>query len=736
MSRKLAILVAAVPLPDCRARWHPEPRHRQFPAGSSGLGDPYFPLDGNGGYDVQHYDLALTYDPATDRLTGIATITARATQNLSAFNFDFIGMRLRSLTVNGATAKTSRKGQELTVKPATGLTNGSTFTVVARYDGVPQPIFEEGLGDLGFLPTEDGAIVQGEPHVAATWFPANDHPRDKASFAFHITIPTGLEAIANGVLTEPAAERRLDDLELERRRADGAVPGDDGHRRLRRRRDTRPTGSPIGTPSTPTSWSSSAPAVTPGGRRAVPLLADLANRPTSGSPRRSPYRPAARPCRSRSTGIRRATWTSSSSSRAPRAATTGPPSRMLNGHSSPGHRGVPVHLRDFNPFLDHYLTPVVVDPGRSRTPGRRLLPAATPSARAATGTPPAARATAGRPGPSRWPTPAARRDRSRCRSPTPATGSSRAAASILDELAVSTASGLDRLRSRRQHARRLDHATPRPTAASRTRTPGYVRTSFRPYPGWAPAPSCRSTASRRSSPGSPTSSGRTRSAASGGIVHDGAVGFALENQTRPNYSPFFFGPGESNDFVVVHELAHQWFGDLLAVDTWNETWLNEGFATYAEWMWGEHEGFFTPQDVYDDLTSIPADDGFWDLAIGDPGIPNIFAGQIYDRGALTLHALRLEVGDNKFFQILPAWVAAQAGGTVTTREFIDLAESIYKKDLDPLFAEWLSAGKPASLEDTHGNPNARGHAGKLEDRVRAPRQGGDPQSEPIGTSTL
>ena len=111
---------------------------------------------------------------------------------------------MRSLTVNGASAKTTRKGQELTVKPATGLTNGSTFTVVARYDGVPEPIVEEGLGELGFLPTEDGAIVQGEPHVAATWFPANDHPRDKASFAFHITIPTGLEAIANGVLVEPA----------------------------------------------------------------------------------------------------------------------------------------------------------------------------------------------------------------------------------------------------------------------------------------------------------------------------------------------------------------------------------------------------------------------------------------------------------------------------------------------------------------------------------------------------
>ena len=84
--------------------------------------------------------------------------------------------------------------------------------------------------------------------------------------------------------------------------------------------------------------------------------------------------------------------------------------------------------------------------------------------------------------------------------------------------------------------------------------------------------------------------------ASGGVVQEGAVGFALENQTRPVYSPFFFGE-EGNDFVVVHELAHQWFGDLLAVDAWNETWLNEGFATYTEWMWGEHEGFFTPQDA-------------------------------------------------------------------------------------------------------------------------------------------
>ena len=79
------------------------------------------------------------------------------------------------------------------------------------------------------------------------------------------------------------------------------------------------------------------------------------------------------------------------------------------------------------------------------------------------------------------------------------------------------------------------------------------------------------------------------------------VGFALENQTRPTYSPIFFEGGEGNDFVVVHELAHQWFGDNLAVDTWQNIWLNEGFATYAEWLWGEQEGFGTAQEVFDIL---------------------------------------------------------------------------------------------------------------------------------------
>jgi aminopeptidase N len=177
------------------------------------------------------------------------------------------------------------------------------------------------------------------------------------------------------------------------------------------------------------------------------------------------------------------------------------------------------------------------------------------------------------------------------------------------------------------------------------------------------------------------------------VVDLADVGFALENQTRPTYSPGFFYGGP-NDFVVVHELAHMWFGDSLAVERWQHIWLNEGFATYAEWLWSEDEGFGTAEENYEGWATLPADDEFWLLPIGDPGTGHEFDFQVYARGAMTLHALRREVGDGRFFRILREWTASQAGGNVTTDEFIALAEQISHKDLDPLFAMWLGSGAP------------------------------------------
>jgi predicted metalloprotease with PDZ domain len=194
--------------------------------------------------------------------------------------------------------------------------------------------------------------------------------------------------------------------------------------------------------------------------------------------------------------------------------------------------------------------------------------------------------------------------------------------------------------------------------------------------------------------------GRYPFTASGGIVPDLAVGFALENQTRPTYSRLFFQFGDGgNDGVVVHELAHQWFGDSLTVNSWRDIWLNEGFATYAEWLWGETQGNGTPQEIFDFLSTIPADDAFWTGAVGDPGTARLFDDLVYTRGAMTLQALRMQVGDVAFFRILRDWARTQAGSTVSTREFVALAERVSHQDLDAFFAAWLSEGKPAGLPE-------------------------------------
>jgi aminopeptidase N len=130
-------------------------------------------------------------------LAGTALLTARSRQNLSAFNLDFQGLTVRSIEVNHKAATWARAGGELTVTPRSGLPRNASFTVEVAYDGVPDEI--EG-GGAGFIPTDDGAVVAGQPDVAATWFPSNDHPSDKATFDMELTAPTGLEVVSNGRL--------------------------------------------------------------------------------------------------------------------------------------------------------------------------------------------------------------------------------------------------------------------------------------------------------------------------------------------------------------------------------------------------------------------------------------------------------------------------------------------------------------------------------------------------------
>ncbi|MBM0234683.1 M1 family metallopeptidase [Micromonospora sp. STR1_7] len=180
----------------------------------------------------------------------------------------------------------------------------------------------------------------------------------------------------------------------------------------------------------------------------------------------------------------------------------------------------------------------------------------------------------------------------------------------------------------------------------------------------------------------------------GVVVSDSRIGYALETQSRPVYSGGFFRQGE-NTGVVAHELAHQWFGDSVALAKWEDIWLNEGFATYAEWLWAEHTKESTAKEAFDiRYARVPA--AVWKTPPGKPGVKELFSESVYQRGGMTLHALRVAVGDKAFFEIVKTWAADKRNGVATTPEFVALAERISGKQLDALFDAWLyGTKKPA-----------------------------------------
>jgi aminopeptidase N len=429
--------------------------------GADGIGDPYYPSAGNGGYDVASYDLDLRYVPATDVLSGTATITAKATAGLATFNLDLAGLTVEQVTVDGADATTDRDGGELVVTPAAPILAGDQFVVAVTYSGVPAATREEGLGETGFLHTDNGAVAIGEPFVAASWFPVNDHPRDKATYTIGIAAPENLSALSNGVLRGKST-------------ADGFTTWE---------------------------WEVTRPM--------APYLATV----VIGS-----YR------------LQEST-----------------------------HDGMPVVL--------------AVDTD---------LPTS------------------------------------------------------IDTLLARSGEVVDFLEQR-----------------------------FGPYPF---------------------------DALGGIVIDDKRVRFALENQTRPIYSDAFFEQGDEGVWVIVHELAHQWYGDSVSVNEWKEIWLNEGFASYAEWLWTEAEGEQTAQGIFNRFYET-GNTELWLVPPGDPGSKDLFSGSVYIRGAMTLHALRVTVGDDDFFAILKAWASEKAYTNATTKEFIALAERISGEQLDDLFDAWLYGTK-------------------------------------------
>jgi hypothetical protein len=641
--------------------------------GAAGIGDPYYPGSGNGGYDVDTYHLRVTYDPATDELQGEAAITATAKQDLSRFNLDLDGLTVDAVKVDGRGATWSRDGGELSITPARCIRKRSRFRAVVRYHGIPESVTSGPLAAGGFVHTDVGALVVGEPQVAAKWFPVNDHPRDAAGYTLDITAPEVLDVVAVGRLVDKRTRNGMTTWRWRARQpmAPYLVGWTMGHYEVDEYRDQSLSFvdaidvdlfvPPIA-PTTGENVAASAQADFSWKRitRTVAVPAD------GGELSFNVYRDTEPDLdyffvEAHVAGSDE--WTTL-------------PDADGFAQQSVGSCQLPFA----HPFALNYLT--IDDDGDPEQP---CLPTGL------TGEWWAASGASG--GWEPW-----RIDLSRYAgqeveiSLTCAglLGGQRFGAAV-DDIALSTGEGTTSFEAGDTGGWQVPGAPPPDTINENDWFVGGAD-ALPPSVGER----ARGTLARQGEIIAFAEGlyGDYPFRDAGAIIHDGAeIGFALENQTRPIYSPGFFDNPDGGMGVVVHEIAHQWVGDLVRLDAWQHIWLNEGFATYTQWLWAEHEG--TPADLFFEAFYgffEPADP-FWQVVIGDPGPDTIFEFAVYGRGAMTLHQLRRTVGDDDFFRILRRW--ASHARAVTTAEFIALAEQVSRQDLDELFETWLfTSGRP------------------------------------------
>jgi len=438
-----------------------------FGPGAPGIGDSYYPQLGNGGYDAQHYDLALSVsfpkgaDSPLSHIDATATIEAIATQNLSSFNLDLIGLEIAGITVNDAPAEFSRDGIELTITPAEPLAEGETFTVVVEYSGEPEPFVPPAIpAEMGWSTFDGGVYVASEPVGSATWYPVNEHPLDKATYTLRVTVPEPYVVASNGLLQE--------EIDL-------------GEARTYVWNNDDPTASYLVTLN----------------------IGDFAL------------------------------------------------------DESAGPDGLPIR---------NYFPADRVDAGRAAF-GRQ--------------------------------------------------------AEMIE----------------------------------------VFNAAFGPYPFDA----------------------------YGAVVADAPFGFALETQTLSLFSVMILNRPQEAEATIAHELSHQWFGDSVSVADWGDIWLNEGFATYAEGVWLEHnEGRAALDTWMGRVHQWLARPGMKFQPIGNPDPNDLFSTNVYMRGGLTLYALRCEVGDEVFSTILHTYYDRFKYSNATTDDFIGVAEEISGQDLDAFFDGWLN----------------------------------------------
>ena len=172
------------------------------------------------------------------------------------------------------------------------------------------------------------------------------------------------------------------------------------------------------------------------------------------------------------------------------------------------------------------------------------------------------------------------------------------------------------------------------------------------------------------------------------VVTDDALEIPLEAQGISIFGANHCTGTRASERLIAHELAHQWFGNSVTARRWRDIWLHEGFASYAEWVWSERSGGRSCDALaryhHDQLRQKPQD-----LLLADPGPQAMFDDRVYKRGALTLHALRGQLGDEKFFALLKDWTTRYRHGTAITEDFTGLAANYSDESLRPLWDAWL-----------------------------------------------
>ncbi|WP_369213495.1 M1 family metallopeptidase [Streptomyces flavofungini] len=179
------------------------------------------------------------------------------------------------------------------------------------------------------------------------------------------------------------------------------------------------------------------------------------------------------------------------------------------------------------------------------------------------------------------------------------------------------------------------------------------------------------------------------------------IAYALETQTRPVF------PGAPSTGLLVHELAHQWFGDSVTPMSWRDMWLNEGFATYAEWLYAEDHGGDSAQHVFDQLyagkryADAADDEAVWAFPPARPtDAAHISDPPVYERGAMVIHKIRQAVGDETFRALARGWAAAHRHGNASTRDFTEYVEEHAgggdaRRKVSRIWGDWLyGEGRP------------------------------------------